>query len=49
MKLTKKQRESLEWVIFWAVVILIVAVIFGGAYLIANSNLPDWFKFWLLK
>ena len=31
------------------VVIVVLMVIFGGAYLIASSNLPDWFKFFLLK
>lgn len=30
-------------------VIVVLIIIFGGAYLIANSNLPDWFKFFLLK
>jgi hypothetical protein len=31
------------------IVILLVVVMFGGAYLISISDLPDWFKFWLLK
>lgn len=31
------------------ILLLIVAAIIAGAYCISISNLPDWFKFWLLK
>lgn len=31
-----------------AIVIILLISIFG-AYLISISNLPEWFKFWILK
>ena len=49
MKLTKKQKEKISEALWWVIVAVIVITIFGGAYLIAVSDLPDWFKFWLLK
>lgn len=29
--------------------LLIIGAVIGGAYWVANSDLPDWFKFWILK
>jgi hypothetical protein len=31
------------------ILVISVAIIFGLEYLISISNLPDWFKFFLLK
>lgn len=30
-------------------VIITIAIVVGIAYAISVSNLPEWFKFWLLK
>jgi hypothetical protein len=30
-------------------IVVLLAIVFGGAWLIATSDLPDWFKFFLLK
>ena len=48
-KLTARQEETVATILAWVFVIVVLVIIFGGAYLIANSNLPDWFKFFLLK
>ncbi len=30
-------------------ILLLLVLIFGGAYLISVSDLPEWFKFFILK
>lgn len=39
----------LENIVCGLMVILFFALIIGGAYFIADSDLPFWFKFFLLK
>ena len=49
MKKLKKIRERIiGYLIISLPVILLLAIYFIG-YLISVSNLPDWFKFFLLK
>jgi hypothetical protein len=53
----KKRKPGVDWDIVWTwtkviallVAVLAVVAIGGGiAYFISVSDLPDWFKFWLL-
>ena len=45
-----KNKKDLEIYIAYLLPIIIVAVLsLGISYWIATSDLPDWFKFWLLK
>lgn len=45
----KKPNDNLFSILFILFVVVVAIAVYGGAYLIANSNLPDWFKFFLLK
>lgn len=45
----KKIKEIIEIVIIYGSILLAAAGMIAFAYLIATSDLPDWFKFWLLK
>lgn len=40
--------ELIGLLITLAIVIVIVVIAYGTAYLIATSNLPEWFKYYLL-
>ena len=52
----KKFRQFCENLKWWILMLLLLIVAIGitlfkvwGSYEIATSDLPDWFKFWLLK
>ena len=50
MKNKKRYKTNIGGIVIEFVFILVLLVIlFGGAWLIATSDLPDWFKFFLLK
>ena len=49
MKKRNKISNNLALINLIIFTVVVAVVVIGGAYLIANSNLPDWFKFWLLK
>lgn len=46
MKKIKDRLFSFLFCTWWLWTIMIIGII---AYLISVSDLPDWFKFWLLK
>lgn len=45
----KKRHGGLAGLGYILFALAVGAAAFGFAYLIAESNLPDWVKFWLLK
>lgn len=45
----KKIKEIIEIVIIYGTICLAAAGMIAFAYLIVTSDLPDWFKFLLLK
>lgn len=49
--MNRKKDHSEMVALFIIIVIVIIGLIItiGGAYLISTSNLPDWFKFYLLN
>ena len=49
MKRKKDHSELIGLLIIIAIVIIALVISVGGAYLISVSDLPDWFKFWLLS
>ena len=44
-----KIKEWIECIILWLAVIAGIAVMIAFPYMVAISDLPDWFKFWLLR
>lgn len=48
MKKPYKTRENIGCVIYILFILISLGVCFGLTYLIAESDLPFWVKFWLL-
>lgn len=43
-----KIKEWIECIVLWLAVIAGIAFMIAFPYWVAVSDLPDWFKFWLL-
>jgi hypothetical protein len=48
MKKPYKTRENIGCIIYILISLIVFGVGFGLSYLIAESSLPFWVKFWLL-
>ena len=44
-----KIKEWIECIVLWLAVVTGIALMIAFPYLVAISDLPDWFKFWLLR
>ena len=48
-KIFNKIKDWFTW--YWPYLLVIIALVFSLwlTYIIANSNMPDWLKWWLLR
>lgn len=49
MKKKFKISDNMGCVVWVLIILIVFGVCFGLTYLIAESNLPEWVKFWLLR